>query len=127
MQSTIVCVLSRAPIHPDRVHNGHASGRQTLNFCPISKTDAHGQIESCLSYAITSGAIASGFGYAVWYSVLPGLRATNAATVQLSVPVIAALGGALFLDEVITQRLILASIAVLGGITMVILGRRFPK
>ncbi len=80
-----------------------------------------------IAYAITSGAIASGIGYAVWYSALPGLRATNAATVQLSVPVIAALGGALFLDEVITQRLILASIAVLGGITMVILGRRFPK
>jgi len=55
------------------------------------------------------------------------LRATNAATVQLSVPVIAALGGALFLDEVITARLVLASIAVLGGITIVILGRRIPK
>ena len=80
-----------------------------------------------VGYAIASGALASGIGYTVWYFVLPGLRATTAATVQLSVPVIAALGGALFLDEVITQRLVLAAIAVLGGITIVILGRRVPK
>jgi drug/metabolite transporter (DMT)-like permease len=80
-----------------------------------------------VGYAIASGALASGIGYSVWYTALPGLRATNAATVQLSVPVIAALGGALFLDEVITQRLVLAAIAVLGGITIVILGRRIPK
>ncbi len=80
-----------------------------------------------IGYAVASGAIASGIGYAVWYTALSGLRATNAATVQLSVPVLAALGGALFLDEVISQRLILASIAVLGGITIVILGRSTPK
>lgn len=77
-----------------------------------------------VAYAVASGALASGLGYAVWYSALPGLRATNAATVQLSVPVIAALGGALFLDEAITLRLLLASVAVLGGITLVITGRR---
>lgn len=77
-----------------------------------------------VAYAVASGALASGLGYAVWYSALPGLRATNAATVQLSVPVIAALGGALFLDEAITLRLVLASVAVLGGITLVITGRR---
>ena len=76
--------------------------------------------------AVVSGALASGLGYAVWYSALPGLRAANAATVQLSVPVIAALGAALFLDEAITLRLVLASIAVLGGITFVMNGRR-PK
>jgi len=77
-----------------------------------------------VGYAVASGAIASGLGYAVWYSALPGLRATNAATVQLSVPVIAALGAALFLDEAITLRLVLASVAVLGGITLVMTGRR---
>jgi len=66
-------------------------------------------------------------GYAVWYSVLPALRATTAAAVQLSVPVIAALGGAIFLDETITQRPALASIAVLGGITLVIAGRKITK
>ncbi len=77
-----------------------------------------------IGYAVASGAIASGLGYAVWYSALPGLRAANAATVQLSVPVIAALGAALFLDEAITLRLVLASIAVLGGITLILKGRR---
>jgi drug/metabolite transporter (DMT)-like permease len=72
-------------------------------------------------YAIASGALASGIGYTIWYTALPGLKATNAATVQLSVPVIAALGGIIFLGELISIRLILASIAILGGIAMVIL------
>jgi drug/metabolite transporter (DMT)-like permease len=58
---------------------------------------------------------------------IAALRATTAAAVQLSVPVIAALGGTIFLDETITQRLVLASIAVLGGITLVIAGRKITK
>lgn len=69
-------------------------------------------------YAIASGAMASGVGYAVWYAVLPSLRATTAATVQLSVPVIAALGAAALLAEPITLRLVVASIAVLGGVAL---------
>lgn len=69
--------------------------------------------------AVASGAIASGLGYAVWYSVLPALRATNAAVVQLSVPVIAAFGGILFLSESLNARLVLASVAVIGGIATV--------
>ncbi len=72
-------------------------------------------------YAIASGAIASGMGYAIWYSVLPQLKATNAATVQLSVPVIAALGGIAILGEPVTLRFLLASVAILGGIALVIL------
>jgi drug/metabolite transporter (DMT)-like permease len=75
-------------------------------------------------YAIASGALASGIGYAIWYTVLPGLKATQAATVQLSVPVIAAIGGILFLGETISLRLILASLAILGGIAMVILEKQ---
>jgi drug/metabolite transporter (DMT)-like permease len=74
-----------------------------------------------LAYAVASGALASGIGYAIWYQVLPALKATQAATVQLSVPVIAALGGALFLGESISLRLVLASLAILGGIALVIL------
>jgi drug/metabolite transporter (DMT)-like permease len=74
-----------------------------------------------VGYAILSGAVASGLGYAVWYTVVPALKATNAATVQLSVPVIAALGGVLFLGESITLRLALASLAIVGGIALVIL------
>jgi drug/metabolite transporter (DMT)-like permease len=71
-------------------------------------------------YAMASGALASGLGYAVWYAVLPSLRATTAASVQLSVPVIAALGGVLLLAEPITLRLVLGSAAVLGGIAAVL-------
>jgi len=71
--------------------------------------------------AVSSGALASGIGYAIWYSALPALKAANAATVQLSVPVLAALGGIGFLGEPITLRFVLASVAILGGIALVIL------
>lgn len=70
--------------------------------------------------ALASGALASGIGYAIWYAALPRLRATTAATVQLSVPVLAAFGGVALLAEPLTPRLVLASIAVLGGIALVI-------
>lgn len=73
-----------------------------------------------VGYAVASGALASGMGYAVWYTALPALQATSAATVQLSVPVIAALGGIVFLGESLTLRLVLASVAILGGIALVI-------
>jgi drug/metabolite transporter (DMT)-like permease len=75
-------------------------------------------------YAVSSGAVASGIGYAIWYTVLPALKATTAATVQLSVPVIAAVGGIAFLGEPITMRLALASVAILGGIALVIVSRK---
>jgi drug/metabolite transporter (DMT)-like permease len=74
-------------------------------------------------YAAISGAITSGVGYVIWYNALPGLKAASAATVQLSVPVLAATGGILLLGEPITLRYLLASIAVLGGIALVILER----
>jgi drug/metabolite transporter (DMT)-like permease len=76
-----------------------------------------------LFYAIASGALASGMGYALWYSVLPKLTATTAATVQLSVPVIAAFGGAMLLVEPISMRLLTASVAVLGGIATFVLSK----
>lgn len=71
-------------------------------------------------YAVASGAITSGLGYAIWYAALPHLKATSAATLQLSVPVIAAVGGILWLGEPLTLRLLLASLAILGGIALVI-------
>lgn len=77
-----------------------------------------------LMLAGVSGALASGLGYAIWYHALPALKATQAATVQLSVPVIAALGGVLLLGEAITLPLVLASCAILGGIALVILEKR---
>ncbi len=74
-------------------------------------------------YAVLSGALASAAGYVIWYAALRGLSATGAATVQLSVPVIAALGGVLLLGEVVTLRLVLASVAILGGVAIVLRGR----
>ncbi len=80
--------------------------------------DASGAI-----YAVASGALASGVGYAIWYAALPHLRALQAASVQLSVPVIAALMGAVLLGERIDPRLAFASLAVLGGIALILLSR----
>lgn len=77
-----------------------------------------------IQWAVLSGALASGVGYAVWYAVLPRLAATRAATVQLTVPLLAALGGVAFLDEKISVRLIVAAILVLGGLGLAIAGRR---
>ena len=71
-------------------------------------------------YAVLSGAVTSGLGYVLWYAVLPMLRATSAATVQLCVPAIAALGGAMLLAEPVTARLLVASVAVLGSIALTI-------
>ena len=81
-----------------------------------------------VGYAIISGAITSGLGYVIWYSVLPSLKAASAATVQLSVPVLAAAGGILLLGEPLTLRYLLASVAVLGGIALVVLEQnRAPR
>ena len=75
-------------------------------------------------YAIASGALASGLGYAIWYTALPGLTSTKAATIQLSVPVIAAAAAVVLLDEAITLRLVLGSAAILGGIALVVVAKR---
>ena len=80
---------------------------------------------SGIMLAILSGAIASGVGYFVWYIALAGLSVTQAAVLQLFVPIIAALGGVIFTSELITVRLIESSALVLGGILMVILGRYY--
>ena len=79
---------------------------------------------SGIACALASGALTSGVGYAIWYSALPRLPATQAATVQLSVPVIAALGGVLLLGEPLSARLSVAAVAILGGIALVIAGGR---
>jgi drug/metabolite transporter (DMT)-like permease len=71
-------------------------------------------------YAVLSGAVTSGLGYVLWYAALPSLAATSAATIQLGVPAIAALGGAVLLAEPITARLLAASAAILGGIALTI-------
>ena len=77
--------------------------------------DYHGVL-----FGVASGGLASGVGYALWYQVLPYIKSTNAATIQLSVPVLAVVAGWLFLSEAITIRIVLASIAILGGIAVVV-------
>jgi drug/metabolite transporter (DMT)-like permease len=73
--------------------------------------------------AMLSGGIASGLGYVIWYAALRGLTGTRAATVQLSVPVIAAFAGVVLLGEQVTPRLLLASAATLGGVWIVLAQR----
>jgi drug/metabolite transporter (DMT)-like permease len=89
-----------------------------LFFWKDAHTSWHG-----VALAALSGSIASGLGYALWYAVLAGMAATRAATAQLSVPVIAALGGVVLLAEPVTLRLVVSSVATLGGIAMVLLQR----
>lgn len=71
-------------------------------------------------YALLSGGLTSGIGYAIWYAAMPGLAAIQAASVQLSVPLLTALAGSVLLGESLTGRLMLAGVAILGGIALVL-------
>ena len=73
-----------------------------------------------LLYAVLSGALASGLGYVLWYRVLQHMSSMTASTVQLSAPVIAALGGIVLLDEAVTPNLMIATLLILGGIGLVL-------
>jgi drug/metabolite transporter (DMT)-like permease len=92
----------------------------------VDRAEFHGT-PAGFGLAIASGAIASGLGYAIWYMALRGLTAARAATVQLSVPAIAALGGVLLISEPLSLRLLIASAAVLGGIAIVLAQRARQK
>jgi drug/metabolite transporter (DMT)-like permease len=74
--------------------------------------------------AVVSGAATSGVGYAIWYAALKHLPSSRAAIAQLAVPIIAAFCGVLFLDEVLSTRLIIASVVILGGIAAATFGGR---
>ncbi|HUG53165.1 MAG TPA: EamA family transporter, partial [Vicinamibacteria bacterium] len=74
--------------------------------------------------AVASGAIASGMGYSLWYAALPGLTATRAAVVQLSVPALTAAGAVILLGEALTLRLVVAGGLILGGVGLAVVGRR---
>jgi len=87
----------------------------SLLALPWMKLDVTG-----LLYAVLSGALTSGLGYVLWYKILQGMRAITAATVQLSAPVLAALGGVILLSEILTQSLLIASVLILGGISLVL-------
>jgi drug/metabolite transporter (DMT)-like permease len=76
-----------------------------------------------LLLAAATGILASGCGYVIWYAALRHLTATRAAVVQLAVPVLAGLGGVLFLSETISPRLVVSALLVLGGIASALTGR----
>ena len=90
----------------------------SLLFVTNAYADAAG-----VALAVASGALTSGIGYVIWYAALSKLSAMRAATVQLSVPLIAAFGGVAFLSEAITPRLVAASVAILSGIALVLADR----
>ena len=123
----IYSILGRAAGDPIAVNAGNFLRAAPLALLPVlgmASADAIRFDGVGLIYAGLSGAVASGMGYALWYAVLPYLTAARAASVQLSVPVITALGAVLMLGEGISFRLMLSSAAVLGGIALVIVGRR---
>ena len=75
-----------------------------------------------LALAVVSGAVTSGLGYALWYAVLPRLPASVAAVAQLTVPPIAMAGGVMMLGEALTVKFVLASLVILGGVALSVLG-----
>jgi drug/metabolite transporter (DMT)-like permease len=87
----------------------------SLLASPWMTLDAHGVL-----YAVLSGALTSALGYVLWYRVLQQLRAMTASTIQLSAPLLAALGGIALLGEVFTRDLLIASLLILGGIWLVV-------
>jgi drug/metabolite transporter (DMT)-like permease len=90
----------------------------------VSIKYAHYSTEGIL-LAVLSGVVASGIGYMIWYIALGGLSVTQAAVLQLLVPVIAAAGGVMFVSESISLRLVISSAMILGGILIVVLGRYY--
>jgi drug/metabolite transporter (DMT)-like permease len=107
----------------DPVLTSASNFARTIPMCLLLAVVAHRSMavdDLGLIYAVVSGAITSGLGYVVWYRVLPNLRVVNAATVQLSVPAIAAVMGVVLLGEPMTARLVAAAIAILIGIAIVL-------
>lgn len=108
------------PIAANAGHFLRASLPAALLYLLLGRLEAS---PAAIGYALASGALASGLGYALWYLVLPQLGRTLAASVQLLVPLLAALAGIIWLDESWSLRLLLSSLGILGGIALVITGR----
>jgi drug/metabolite transporter (DMT)-like permease len=114
-------ILGKGSVHP--LADTTLNFTRTLPFIlvmiifsfPFSELSTKGIVLAALS-----GAIASGLGYTIWYTALKGLSAAQAAVVQLLVPVIAAAGGVVFISEVITFRLVISAVMILGGVTLVL-------
>ena len=78
-------------------------------------------------YTLGSGALASGMGYTIWCQVLPKLKPSITAVCQLSVPIWAALGGILLVNEPVNIHLVISTAVILGGILLVILAKKQPR
>jgi len=74
--------------------------------------------------ASLSGIVMSALGYSIWYAVLPKLSITVAACAQLSVPVLAAIGGFILIDEALTYRFLIATVLTLMGITITVFAKK---
>jgi len=122
----IYSLKGRASANPlkDTAYNFSRTIPLVIVLAIVAIQNAHFSTMGILLAAL-SGGIASGIGYIIWYIALGGLSATQAAVVQLLVPVIAASGGVIFVSEVITLRLIFSAIMILSGILMVVLGRNY--
>lgn len=122
----VYTLKGRGSVNPlsDTAYNFARSIPLVLALVALTYQKAQLSAEGILLAAI-SGGLTSGIGYTIWYTALGGLSATQAAVVQLSVPVIAALGGVILVAEQLSLRLMIAASLILGGILMVILGRRY--
>jgi drug/metabolite transporter (DMT)-like permease len=94
-----------------------------LVFYIFTLTNVHSTAEGVI-YALISGIVTSAVGYAVWYTALKGLTTTQSALLQLFVPIIAALGGVVFLSESLTMRLLGAGLMILGGVVLALFGKK---
>lgn len=92
----------------------------------LASSRAHVSREGAL-LAVVSGSLTSGCGYVLWYAALAGLSAARAATVQLAVPVLAAIGGVVFLTEQVTLRLLLSATLILGGVALAVTRRELHR
>ncbi len=122
----IYTLKGRSSLNPlaDTTHNFVRTIPLVIILAVITYQNAHISSKGIL-LAILSGGLASGIGYTIWYMALGGLSVTQAAVVQLSVPVIAALGGVIFVSEKISLRLTFSALLILGGIFMVVLGKYY--
>jgi drug/metabolite transporter (DMT)-like permease len=117
-------LLGRGATDPVATTAGNFLRGVPLAMIPAAILMSHLNLDPMgILYAVLSGTLASGCGYILWYGVLPRLSAAQGATVQLSVPVIAALAGAALMGEALSIRLSIASAAVLGGIALAIASR----
>ena len=113
---------STAPVH-DTALNFRFAATLALAVSLAQAAHLHLSLRG-VALAVLSGALASGLGYVAWYRAVPRLTALNAAALQLSVPVLAALGGIALLGESWSRRLGIAAAAILGGIGLALWSRR---